>query len=82
MISWMILHKYSSVQLAESLQILCLLFNILNSKLLHISVPSCSRTILKTILEQKFQTPHLPDLLLVDIAPKLMKKSPKTATRY
>lgn len=54
MFSWMIVHKYSSVQLAESLQILCLLFNIFNSKLLHISVPSCSRKILKTILEQKF----------------------------
>lgn len=78
MISWMVLHKYSSVQLAEnwSLQILCLLFNILNPKLLHISVPSCSSTIIK-ILEQKFQT----DLLLVDIAPKL-RKSHKAATKY
>lgn len=75
----MILHKYSPVQLAEnwSLQILCLLVNSFNPELLHISVPVCSRTIPKTILEQKFQTPHIPDLLLVDIAPKLRKKSQK-----
>lgn len=79
MISGMVLHKYSSVQLAEnwSLQILCLLFNILNPKLLHISVPPCSRTIIKTILEQKFQT----DLLLVDITPKL-RKNHKAATKH